>query len=91
MGVDGPKLIRQNLMTTSPVAGTAGAGATENTSKQATKNYEIDRTVAYTKQPAGRLRRITVAVLIDNLRTTSKDGSTGSSSSRTSWVGTPET
>jgi flagellar M-ring protein FliF len=46
----------------------------ESTSKQATKNYEIDRTVAYTKQPAGRLRRITVAVLIDNLRTVSKDG-----------------
>jgi hypothetical protein len=47
---------------------------TESTSKQATKNYEIDRTVAYTKQPAGRLRRITVAVLIDNLRSVGKDG-----------------
>ena len=33
-----------------------------------------DRTVAYTKQPAGRLRRITVAVLIDNLRSVGKDG-----------------
>jgi flagellar M-ring protein FliF len=46
----------------------------DNTSKQATRNYEIDRTVAYTKQPAGRLKRITVAVLIDNLRTTDADG-----------------
>ncbi len=60
---------------TSPV-GAAGVPATESTSKQATKNYEIDRTVAYTKQPAGRLRRVTVAVLIDNLRTVSKDGKT---------------
>src|SRR3569833_1884428 len=66
-----------------PAAGAAAAATTatttptsESTSKQATKNYEIDRTVAYTKQPAGRLRRITVAVLIDNLRTTSKDGKT---------------
>jgi flagellar M-ring protein FliF len=30
--------------------------------------------VAYTRQPAGRLRRVTVAVLIDNLRSVGKDG-----------------
>jgi flagellar M-ring protein FliF len=58
---------------TSPIAGTS-AGVTDNTSKQSTKNYEIDRTVAYTRQPAGRLRRVTVAVLIDNTRTAGKDG-----------------
>jgi flagellar M-ring protein FliF len=46
----------------------------DNTSKQATRNYEIDRTVAYTRLPAGRLKRITVAVLIDNLRTPGADG-----------------
>jgi flagellar M-ring protein FliF len=46
----------------------------ENTSRQATRNYEIDRTVAYTKQPAGRLNRLTVAVLVDNLRTTDENG-----------------
>jgi flagellar M-ring protein FliF len=64
-----------------PAAGAPAAAATtaatptsESTSKQATKNYEIDRTVAYTKQPAGRLRRVTVAVLIDNLRSVTKDG-----------------
>jgi flagellar M-ring protein FliF len=59
---------------TSPVGATTTVPANESTSKQATKNYEIDRTVEYTKHPAGRLRRITVAVLIDNLRTTAKDG-----------------
>ena len=37
---------------------------------RATRNYEIDRTLAYTRQPAGRLQRLTVAVLIDNVRTT---------------------
>src|SRR5688572_17941577 len=31
----------------------AGVAAPDNTSKQATRNYEIDRTVAYTKLPAG--------------------------------------
>jgi flagellar M-ring protein FliF len=54
------------------------AGATpsppDNTSKQSTRNYEIDRTVAYTKLPAGRLKRLTVAVLVDNLRATAEDG-----------------
>ena len=59
---------------TSAVAGTTGVGATDSSSKQSTKNYEIDRTVAYTRQPAGRLRRVTVAVLIDNLRSVGKDG-----------------
>ena len=48
--------------------------APDNTSKQSTRNYEIDRTVAYTRQPAGRLKRLTVAVLVDNLRTTDDDG-----------------
>lgn len=46
----------------------------DNTSRQSTRNYEIDRTVAYTRKPAGRLRRITVAVLIDNKRTTDAEG-----------------
>ena len=54
---------------------TAGAtAAPDNTSKQATRNYEIDRTVAYTKLPAGRLKRLTVAVLVDNLRATDTEG-----------------
>ncbi len=61
-------------------AGAAGqpagqvAATPDNLSRQATRNYEIDRTVAYTRQPAGRLQRLSVAVLIDNLRTTDADG-----------------
>jgi flagellar M-ring protein FliF len=66
--------------------GTAGAAAAPNnanssavtgpdsTSRQSTRNYEIDRTMAYTRQPAGRVTRLSVAVLIDNLRTTGTDG-----------------
>jgi flagellar M-ring protein FliF len=46
----------------------------DSTSRQSTRNYEIDRTMAYTRQPAGRVTRLSVAVLIDNLRTTDKDG-----------------
>ncbi len=57
-------------------AGMAANAATNNTptSTQATRNYEIDRTVAYTRQPAGRLRRVSVAVLVDNVQITGRDG-----------------
>jgi flagellar M-ring protein FliF len=54
--------------------GAAGVAPPDNTSKQQTRNYEIDRTVAYTKLPAGRLKRLTVAVLVDNLRSTGEEG-----------------
>jgi len=58
--------------------GAVAAGTTppppDNTSKQSTRNYEIDRTVAYTKSPAGRIKRLTVAVLVDNLRSTDDEG-----------------
>jgi len=46
----------------------------DSTSKSSTRNYEIDRTMAYTRSPAGTVNRLSVAVLIDNLRTTDKDG-----------------
>ncbi len=55
-------------------AQTATAADAGNSSRQATRNYEIDRTVAYTKTPAGRLTRLSVAVVVDNLRTTDADG-----------------
>ena len=54
---------------------TAATSSTpENSTKQATRNYEIDRTVAYTKNPGGKLQRLSVAVLVDNLHATDKDG-----------------
>jgi flagellar M-ring protein FliF len=59
---------------TQPVGGAAGAGADASSSKSTTRNYEIDRTLAYTRQPAGKLKRLTVAVLVDNMRSTDKDG-----------------
>jgi flagellar M-ring protein FliF len=58
---------------TQPIGGT-GAGSDASSSKSTTRNYEIDRTLAYTRQPAGKLKRLTVAVLIDNMRSTDKDG-----------------
>ncbi len=61
-----------------PAADGAAAPPPDNTSRQSTRNYEIDRTLAYTKTPSGRLQRLTVAVLIDNVRATGADGKTTS-------------
>lgn len=44
----------------------AAASPTEN-SKSATRNYELDRTLQHTRQPAGRIRRVSVAVLVDHV------------------------
>ncbi len=55
-------------------AAAAAANAPQSSSKQSTRNYEIDRTVSYSRQPAGRIKRVTVAVLVDNVRTTGADG-----------------
>lgn len=61
-------------------AGTAAAvppgtvAAPDNVTKQSTRSYEIDRTLSYNKQPGGRVKRVSVAVLLDNVRKTGADG-----------------
>ncbi|UYB50499.1 flagellar basal-body MS-ring/collar protein FliF [Xanthomonas sp. AM6] len=60
-----------------PAAGAAGAapGATQQaaaatpteSSKSATRNYELDRTLQHTRQPPGRIKRVSVAVLVDHV------------------------
>jgi flagellar M-ring protein FliF len=55
-------------------ASAAATSAPDNTASQSTKNYEIDRTVAYTRQPAGQLKRLTVAVVVDDMPVIGKDG-----------------
>lgn len=50
----------------------AGGETTQQPSKsrsQSTRNYELDRTVSYTKHEKGRLRRLTVAVVVDDKKT----------------------
>ncbi|WP_449448249.1 flagellar basal-body MS-ring/collar protein FliF [Thermomonas brevis] len=48
-------------------AAPATAQATGNGSRSAVRNYEIDRTLTHTRQAPGRVRRVTAAVLVDNL------------------------
>lgn len=47
---------------------------TVSTSKRATRNYEIDKTISHTKQPTGNIRRLSVAVVVDDVVTVSKKG-----------------
>jgi len=56
------------------VGGTFGMPGDKTISRDVTRNYEIDRTLAYSSQPAGTVRRLTVAVLIGDRTVTGADG-----------------
>ena len=51
---------------TSLGTGGAAGGKTDRTREQVVRNYELDRTLSYTKHQIGKLRRVTVAVAVDN-------------------------
>lgn len=44
-------------------------GDIQSQSKQATRQYELDRTLSHTRQSVGRLKRLSVAVLVDHVPT----------------------
>lgn len=53
-----------------PTSADAVAGSEanpSNASRSATRNFEMDRTVSHTRQPAGRVKRVSVAVLVDHV------------------------
>lgn len=50
-----------------PDATPATAATATESSKSATRNYELDRTLQHTRQPAGRVNRVSVAVLVDHV------------------------
>lgn len=45
----------------------AAAATPTESAKSATRNYELDRTLQHTRQPAGRIKRVSVAVLVDHV------------------------
>ncbi len=56
-------------------APTGGVGSQPtSTSKQATRNYEIDRVISHTRQAPAALRRLSVAVVVDDRTTVGPDG-----------------
>jgi flagellar M-ring protein FliF len=59
---------------------TAGApGGPTSTSSRATRNFEVDRTLSYVKQPIGTLKRLSIGVVFDDWQKLGKDGKVATS------------
>ncbi|PPC92114.1 MAG: flagellar M-ring protein FliF [Methylobacter sp.] len=52
----------------------AGAGNQGSANKSATRNYELDKTITHTRMATGTLRRLSVAVVIDDKHVSQADG-----------------
>jgi flagellar M-ring protein FliF len=63
---------QQQQQQTATGAGAQGAGGTVSDRRDATTNYEVDRTISHIKQPVGMLKRLSVAVVVNYVR--DKDG-----------------
>ena len=71
-------------LTTPPAAAAApGAGALSNSGstalpnngrRDATVNYELDKTIRHVKQPVGAIKRLSVAVVVNHRKTVASDG-----------------
>lgn len=66
-------------LTNPPVAGAAGgaAGAGNNYTRNATINYELDKTVRHTRGTPGGVKRLSVAVAVNHKRPLGNDGKPG--------------
>jgi flagellar M-ring protein FliF len=49
-------------------AASAAAAAAVNSRKDATVNYEVDKTIRHVRQPIGGIKRVSVAVVVNNRR-----------------------
>lgn len=66
---------KQGSATSAAVATAPGAlPLTEN--RNSTRNYELDRTISHVKRPGGSIKRLSVAVLVDNLPKKDDKGAT---------------
>lgn len=72
-------------ITTPPLTGAAntanppGAASNANSSRNATTNYELDKTVKHTRSASGLIKRLSVAVVINQKKSTpDKEGKTKS-------------
>jgi flagellar M-ring protein FliF len=54
-------------------ANTENAEPPANTSKRSTRNYELDRTISHTRAAPGRIKRVNVAVVVDNKQVVNED------------------
>lgn len=81
VGVPGALSNQPPVPATAPIVTPATAvtpTASENSSqlREATTNFEVDRTISHTKLPVGNIKRLSVAVLINNRSVTDSKGKT---------------
>ena len=55
-------------------AGQAGAQAAGNGRREATTNYEVDKTIKVTRAGSGMIKRLTAAVVVNHKKVTATDG-----------------
>jgi flagellar M-ring protein FliF len=53
---------------------TAAASGPTSSSQRSTRNFEVDRTLSYVKQPVGVLKRLSVGVVLDDWQKLDADG-----------------
>lgn len=57
-----------------PQGAAAGAQAARETRREATTNYEVDKTVRVTRAASGNLKRLTAAVVVNHRRSVDEEG-----------------
>ncbi|BAL23652.1 flagellar basal-body MS-ring/collar protein FliF [Azoarcus sp. KH32C] len=81
-GVPGALTNQPPVPATAPITspnvpgGGTGAGGTANGNRAATINYELDRTVQHTKQSVGQVKRLSVAIVVNQRTETLPNGQT---------------
>ena len=64
------------IVTTAAGNQVAGDGKVDNLHKESTVNYEVDRTISHTLLPVGMIKRLSVAVIVNNRKVTDSKGKT---------------
>ena len=78
-GVPGALSNQPPVPATAPIVATAGGSPNSVSNptslhKESTTNYEVDRTIRHTKLPVGSIKRLSVAVVVNNRKVTDAKG-----------------
>src|SRR5271170_765148 len=57
-----------------PAEQTTAASGPSSSAQRSTRNFEVDRTLSYIKQPVGNLKRLSVGVVLDDWQKVGEDG-----------------
>lgn len=66
--------VTNNLPGTPTAAPAGGAGSNKNNRAEETVNYEINKTIRSQTRESGQIKRLSVAVVVDDASTTAEDG-----------------